>query len=240
MKASGEPEHVGARQQIRDAMEASQMQLKYVTVTEGAKWPSEPWRVAMRRQATAATMAAAVRFAEVELRRLATFQVAVDVEAADLVQAVLTSTCSGQLTWKPTAVSLLPHVCDMVRLTCRRLRRRHVRDRRTIISIDAIEQEHAAWDDIEAALAANLPATVPPELVDCARRVEAAMWRLVESDQPALRVLHAWSDGEMSDDAIAELTGLTTTEIANAKKRIRRMTRHLPAELRSDVETILH
>ncbi len=202
-------------------------------------WPSAEWRSVLKRQATMATMEAAVRCARVEIDRLQRLNRAIDLDAEDLVQDVLTATCAGTLKWCPEAAPLRTHLRDKVRLACRRLRRRSRLLAGTVrIVLDELRDEDPIWNDVEAALAADV---VEPDdsLIGVARRFEAELRVLAAGDEAALRVLDQLAAGTTVNAEVAAATGMSVRTVEGVRKRIQRLARRVSPELLAEIAASL-
>jgi hypothetical protein len=210
-----------------------------LSITTRITWPSDEWYSQLKRQATAATVDAAVRCARIEIDRLRRLNGAVDLDAEDLVQDILAATCAGTLKWCPDAAPLLTHLRDKVWLACRRLRRRLRGQPGTVaIALDELADEAPTWTDVEEALAAENTAP-DQQLVDLGGRFEMELRRLAAADQVALLVLDQLAAGTIGIAEVVAATGLEARVVEGARKRLRRMARRISPDLLDEISKSL-
>ncbi len=206
-------------------------------MNEAMEWPSEGWQQAMQEQTTPQTIEAALRCAAIEIARLRRHGLAVDWEADDLVQRVLTATCAGRLTWSPGAVSLRSHLHDALRAASRDLRRRAgVGGRTVLVALDDLDDEDPVLGE-PGLVADGLAEQVA--VADLAEQLEAELWHRLAGDQVALQVLRVMATGDTASGDIVDVTGLPLAVVNAAKRRLRRMAVHVPQALVVDIRAAL-
>ncbi len=151
------------------------------------------------------------------------YGVGVDLDQDDLVNQVIIDTVRGHLTWKPDAVALSTHLCGAIRArTWKLLKRRRPAAPEEVIDEVLVEREPDA--DPTGELAA---------LRDVVQKVKAHLFRAAteKGDEGVQLLLMAYEEGVEGRSAIADATGLSPSDVTNARKRLERLIAELPPEL---------
>jgi hypothetical protein len=154
----------------------------------------------------------------------------------DLVHEAVVATCDGVIRWRPDRVTLCAHLCDRVKVMLRRMRREAART----VQLDHLEADDAIGEVVE-----RRGLTHDPDIdraVDvraAARSLEAALWQLAATDQPALAFMNAVANGADDDQDIMVMAGLSLVEVRAARRRLRRMARTLPAAVRANARSLM-
>ncbi len=149
--------------------------------------------------------------------------VGVDLDQDDLVNQVIVDTVRGRLTWNPEAVALSTHLCGAIRgRTSKLLTRRKPAALEEII--DKVLAERKPDADPTGELAA---------LRDVVRKVKAHLFRVAtdKGDEGVQLLLMAYEEGVEGRSAIGDATGLSPSDVTNARKRLDRLIAELPPEL---------
>ncbi len=163
---------------------------------------------------------------------LAKAGVGIDLDHDDLVNQVIVDTVRGRLTWKPEAVALSTHLCGAIRgRTSKLLTRR---------------KPAAAEEAIDAALAEREPGADPMgELAarrEVVRKVREHLFRAAtaKGDDDVQMLLMAYEEGVEGRSAIGDATGLSPSDVTNARKRLDRLVAELPPELAADARKVMN
>lgn len=200
--------------------------------------PSEDWRAAFETQATRAMLDKMNRIARARLGVYCGGKHRVqDGDVDDIVIAALGDTWSGTLAWDPNQKTLFAHLKDAVRFRVRneaklaRRRRKH----------DEFEE-----DDRGESLAGQIAAGGIAPTVTTREARDEVIGAAADDVLVALRP-HAAKDSEVTSiidalekrivdrDDIVEETGMTVPEYNNAWRRLGRIVRELPVQLRDQV-----
>lgn len=197
--------------------------------------PSEDWRKAFEKQATRAMLDKVNRIARARLGVYCGGKHRVqDSDVDDIVIAALGDTWGGTLRWAPEQKTLFAHLKDAVKYRVRneaklaRKRRKH----------DEFEE-----DDRGESLAGQIaPGAIAPTIVtrdardesigSAADLVIAALRPIAARDAEVTWILDALSKRLVDRNDVIEETGMTIPEYNNAWRRLGRMVRELPAQLR--------
>jgi len=178
--------------------------------------------------------------------------------AEELAHDAMASVWLGTRNWDP-ARPLLPRLCWIIkdrtwRETKRAQRHQHVsfdlaaNDAEVIDHADAPDDEpmlrtRSANDlghDVETALAsASFGDCAPIMLATLARKVVDALQQLAQRDATVRAILDAWELGFIERDEVVLVTCLTKRAYDAGRKRIRRLAKRLPPDLREAVDDIL-
>jgi hypothetical protein len=197
--------------------------------------PSEDWRKAFEKQATRAMLDKLNRIARARLGVYCGGKHRVqDSDVDDIVIAALGDTWGGTLRWDPGHKTLFAHLKDAVKFRVRneaklaRKRRKH----------DEFEE-----DDRGASIAGQIAAgAVAPTITTRDGRdaiighavddVIAALRPIAARDSEVTSILDALAKRLVDRNDVIEETGMTIPEYNNAWRRLGRMMRELPAQLR--------
>lgn len=207
-----------------------------VVAAAALAWPSPAWTAAFHAQATPATMTAAARTAEVELRTIEPLAIDATLTPEDVVQHIVTSTLSGKIAWPAATITLRAHLRDKIRKLGRRLRQRQHADLSEPVLLDAFPKDHPIWSDDGLHAPGELDEQVGVSRV--ARRVEQALTLKLHRDPVALRILALMPHATTVRDLAAE-SGLPAATVRAAKVRIQRAASKLGRPLRAAVREVL-
>ena len=147
--------------------------------------------------------------------------VGVDLDAEDLLNGVVIDTAEGVLNWDPARVALSTHLCGAIRgRTSKLLTRRKPAETEDVI--DEVTAE-ANQDPIGQMVA----------LRDVLAKTKEYLFRVAaeKGDEAVQYLLIAYEDGIEGRSAIGEATGLSPSEVTNARKRLDRYIEGMPSEL---------
>ncbi len=150
------------------------------------------------------------------------FGVGIDLNQDDLVNQVIVDTVRGRLTWNPETVALSTHLrCDF----------------RADVEAPEPAQACGVGDgdrqgDGEA-WGQRLPTGELVALRDVVRKVKDYLFRAatVKGDEGVQFLLMAYEEGIEGRSAIGDATGLSPSDVTNARKRLDRLIAELPPEL---------
>jgi len=189
-----------------------------------------------------------VGFARKRVFLLRRFGVGIHLDADDLAHQVVVDTWSGVLTWDPDKVALLTHLCGAISGRTAKLIERHkpaapesVIDRAVAAALVEPRDPAAPKDRVDpAAVRGSMVERDPVGTTvwrrDVLRKVKDYLIRVAgeNGDEEVQYVLIAYEQGVEGRSAIAEATGLTPAQVTNARKRLDRYIRDMPAELAED------
>jgi hypothetical protein len=200
--------------------------------------PAESWRASFEKQATVKSLEKLHRIARA---RLAAFSGGYgnvpESDVDDVVIAVLGDTWSGVLAWNPTVKPLYAHLKDAIKYRVRNgaklIRRRRRHD-------ELCEDERGEMFSGEVAAGAIVPTVDARNRRDMhlsavAHETLSALRPLAARDADVSSLLDALGRGVVDRDEVLEETGMTITEHNNAWRRLGRLTRELPIQLRDHV-----
>jgi len=161
------------------------------------------------------------RYARVRARMVARAGRRVDeLYARELVQDAIDDTIEGTIVWDPARVTLEKHLLDAIRSRTRHDYVRALKFRHRGID----EQAHVA-DSPHEQLA----------LIELAERTLAELRQLAARDHDVLRLLDAYAEGATKKIEVMRVAGLTSRRYEAARKRLQRLVRELPTEVREIV-----
>jgi len=149
--------------------------------------------------------------------------VGVDLEQNDLVNQVIVDTVRGRLTWNPDAVALSTHLCGAIRARTSKLLTRR--------------KPTAPEEVMDKVLAKREPDSDPTgqraALREVTEKVKTHLFRAAteKGDEGVPLLLMAYDEGIEGRSAIGDATGLSPSEVTNARKRLDRLIAELPPEL---------
>ncbi len=149
--------------------------------------------------------------------------VGIDLDQDDLVNQVIVDTLRGHLTWDPDAVVLSTHLCGAIRArTSKLLTRRKAAAPEEVIDKAQAEREPDADPTGELA-----------GLRDVVRKVMTHLFHaaMAKNDEGVQLLLMAYEEGVEGRSAIGDATGLSPSDVTNARKRLDRLVAELPPEL---------
>jgi hypothetical protein len=149
--------------------------------------------------------------------------VGVDLEENDLVNQVIVDTVRGRLTWNPDAVALSTHLCGAIRARTSKLL-----TRRKPTAPEEVIDKALAKRELDPDPTGELAA-----LREVTEKVKAHLFRAaIEKDDEGVQLLlMAYDEGIEGRSAIGNATGLSPTEVTNARKRLDGLIAKLPPEL---------
>lgn len=203
-----------------------------MTVTNEEFAPSAEWMDAFHKQ-SGGVVNGLDRYANERARSLRNF--GRPVVGRELVLDALGDTMFGKLPWDPARVSLKRHVQDAVGMRVkdqiRRLGRlRHLPMVGDLDSGDGLDLVEGAASLRVAQDAAD--AAAQTALRSTAASVLAAMRRLAVGDAIVLRILEAMRAGFFDRGEIIEITGMSSSEYDNGRRRMVRLSDQLPEGVR--------
>ncbi|MGE0402459.1 MAG: hypothetical protein AB7T06_37500 [Kofleriaceae bacterium] len=199
--------------------------------------PTESWRASFEKQANGRTLEKLYRIARARLGAYSGGRSNVhDDDVDDVVIAALGDTWSGVLTWDPTAKTLFAHLKDAIKYRVRN-EAKLSRKRRKHDEIDEDERGETFAGQIAAgAVVPTVESTdVRNELLS--EVVDGVLFRLrphASDDPDVSALLDALAKRIVDRNDVLEETGMNAPELNNSWRRLGRMVRELPAQLRDD------
>ncbi len=197
--------------------------------------PNESWRASFEKQANARTLEKLNRIARARLGAYSGGRSNVlDDDVDDVVIAALGDTWSGVLAWDPTAKTLFAHLKDAIKYRVRndaKLARR----RRKHDEIDEDERGETFAGQIAAGAVVPTVDTSDVRNELLSEVVDGVIFRLrpFASDDPDVSaLLDALAKRMVDRNDVLEVTGMNAPELNNSWRRLGRMVRELPAQLR--------
>ena len=161
------------------------------------------------------------RYARVRARMVARAGRRVDeLYARELVQDAIDDTLEGTIAWDPARVSLEKHLIDAIRS---RSRHDHVR---------ALRFRHHAID--ERARGGECPHE-RLAVIELAERTLAELRQLAARDHDVLRLLAAYAEEATKKAEVMRVCDMSSKRYEAARKRLQRLVRELPTEVRDVV-----
>jgi hypothetical protein len=149
--------------------------------------------------------------------------VGVDLDPDDLVNQAIVDTVRGRLKWNTEAVALSTHLCGAIRgRTSKLLTRR---------------KPTGPEEEIDEALSAQAPGADPTEELAAMRevvhKVKSRLFSaaIAKNDEAVQLLLMAYEEGLEGRSAIGDATGLSPSDVTNARKRLDGLIAKLPREL---------
>lgn len=197
--------------------------------------PSESWRASFEKQSNGRTLEKLNRIARARLGAyMGGKQNVQDSDVDDIVISALGDTWSGKLTWDPSAKTLFAHMKDAIKYRVRngaklaRKRRKH----------DELEEdERGETFSGQIAAGAIVPTIETTDqrqelLSEVADDVIERLSAHALSDPDVLSLLAALAKRLVERGDLLEETGMNLHELNKAWRRLGRMVRELPANLR--------
>jgi DNA-directed RNA polymerase specialized sigma24 family protein len=150
-----------------------------------------------------------------------------DVNVEELVQDAFSDTAGGVRTWNPNGVSVVTHLCGVVKNHTREVVRKAAQAPKDPLPDDEAEGGNKPLSspvDEEERLGVR-------ELLEHGRRLLSGMAK-ESADEQVEALLTAFELEITGPTEIAEMTGMTVPEVNNAKKRLKDLQKRLPEELR--------
>lgn len=197
--------------------------------------PSEEWRASFEKQANGRTLEKLNRIARARLGAYCGGKPNVqDCDVDDIVVAALGDTWSGVLAWDPSAKTLFAHLKDAIKYRVRN-GAKLTRKRRQHDELD--EDECGETFSAQIAAGAIVPTVETSDrrselLCDLADDVITQLKPHATRDIDATALLDALTKRVVDREDLLEETGMTLTELNNAWRRVGRLVRELPAQLR--------
>jgi hypothetical protein len=197
--------------------------------------PSESWRASFEKQANGRTLERLNRIARVRLGAFVGGPANVqESDVDDIVIAALGYTWSGVLAWDPAAKTLFAHLKDAIKYRVRN-GAKLVRKRRKHDELD--EDERGQTFSAQIAAGAIVPTVETTdqrhELISAVADDVIDQLRPYATDDPDVTsLLDALAKRIVDRNDLLEDTGLRLPELNNAWRRLGRMVRELPANLR--------
>jgi DNA-directed RNA polymerase specialized sigma24 family protein len=154
-----------------------------------------------------------------------------DVHVEELVQDAFSDTATGVRSWNPNSVSVVTHLCGVVKNHTREMVRKAAQAPKEPLPEDDPEgrkQPLSSPLDEEDRLGVV-------DLVNHARRLLSRM-AAEKGDQGIEALIAAFELDITGPTEIAEMTGMTVPEVTNAKRRLKELQKQLPAELRKEAK----
>ena len=204
--------------------------------------PSEEWRKAFEKQASCTTLDKLNRIARA---RLGVYcggkQHVQECDVDDVVISALGDTWTGTLAWDPNQKTLFAHLKDAVKYRVRN-EAKLARKRRKHDEFEEDDRGESLDGQIAAGAIAPTMATRDArdeQLGNVTDDVIATLRPLAARDSEVTSMLDALAKRLVDRDDILEETGMTIPEFNNAWRRLGRIVRELPAQLRDDVMAAL-
>jgi hypothetical protein len=197
--------------------------------------PSESWRASFEKQANGRTLEKLNRIA---LARLAAYsggkQNVQDSDVDDVVISALGDTWTGVLAWDPSAKTLFAHLKDAIKYRVRN-GAKLTRKRRKHDELDEDERGETFSGHIAAGAVVPTVETSDQRqelLADVADEVIERLSAQALNDPDVLSLLAALAKRVVDRNDVLEETGMNLHELNKAWRRLGRMVRELPANLR--------
>ena len=186
---------------------------------------SAEWLDIYLAQRTPELVEAAIKFATGQARRVGVVRHVDDAYVDDLVEDVLDDTLTGKLTWDPERVALKKHVFDAIQSRARHAYHHALKFKPVRLDSPGVMRaaEAALHDEREHARAVS---RVTAAVLDALRE-------LADDDHEVCLILGALSQLVTKRFDILKHTKLTAKQYDAARKRMRRLTEQLPANLRN-------
>lgn len=194
--------------------------------------PSGPGRLDIFETALAepGTLRKVLAYARKRVFLLRNLGVGVELDADDLVTQVVVDTADGVLSWDSAKVALSTHLCGAIRgRTSKLLTRRKPAAPEEVID----EVITAANDDAVGDIVA---------LREVVAKVKDYLFRLAaeNGDEAVGLLLVAYDEGVEGRSAVGEATGLSPSDVTNARKRLDRYIRDMPSGLLADARKAMN
>lgn len=210
------------------------------TETEPGEGPpfiaSEEWIDDFERQSTAKGFETKLkRFARMRANMVALAGRRVDeFYVEELVSDAIADTLAGVLAWHPERVSLDKHLVDAIGS---RTRHDYVQAlRRPHLSIDLGDAEPSLLADVEAALA-ETRTEADTDLRSATARALHEIRSVAVNDNDVLRLVDAYVAGVEKKTDVRLESGLSSKRYEASRKRLHRIVRDLPTEIRDVLRT---
>jgi RNA polymerase sigma-70 factor (ECF subfamily) len=142
-----------------------------------------------------------------------------DVDWADLLQEAFARVLSGARR-QPKGVMKVVFLAGVMR-SLRAAHMRRVRTHGGRLREESLERAMSAGEDVSIIDEARDPAPDPERAVSALQEI-AALERMFDGDQIALRIIHGLADG-LAAEQIRSAHGITSVEYDSARKRMRRV-----------------
>lgn len=197
--------------------------------------PSESWRASFEKQANGRTLEKLNRIARARLAAYSGAKQNVqDCDIDDIVIGALGDTWTGVLAWEPGTKTLFAHLKDAIKFRVRN-GAKLTRKRRKHDELD--EDERGETFSGQIAAGAIVPTVETSDqrhalLAEVADDVIEQLSTHALDDPDVLSLLAALAKRIVDRNDLLEDTGMTVHELTNAWRRLGRIVRELPAQLR--------
>lgn len=151
-----------------------------------------------------------------------------DVNVEELVQDAFSDTAGGVRTWNPSSVSVVTHLCGVVKNHTREMVRKAAQAPKDPLPEDVAAGGLSSPIDEEERLGVR-------DLLENGRRLLSKMAK-ERGDEQVEALLAAFELEITGPSEIAEMTDMTVPEVNNAKRRLKDLQKKLPEELRKEAK----
>lgn len=204
--------------------------------------PSEVWRASFEKQANGRTLEKLNRIARARLGAYSGGKPNVqDCDVDDIVIGALGDTWTGVLAWDPSAKTLFAHLKDAIKYRVRN-GAKLTRKRRKHDELDEDERGETFSGQIAAGAIVPTVETTDQRQEQLSEVADEVIERLSShalNDPDVLSLLAALAKRIVDRNDVLEETGMNVPELNNAWRRLGRIVRELPAQLRDQALAVL-